>query len=114
MIDIGGKELVVKANCWNKTAFHSACYHGASYDVIKEMVDVGGKDLVMMKNKKGNNALRHLCHNIKKHTRAGEKINLLLEVGDANVLLSNNAADRKTPVHLNPILNQQTRIAIYL
>ena len=74
----------MKTNDWKNTAFHSACYHGASYDVIKEMVDVGGKDLVMMKNKRGNNALHHLCYNIKKHTKAAEKINLLLEVGDAN------------------------------
>ena len=101
MIDIGGKELVVKTTTnWKNTAFHDACYNGASYDVIKEMVDVGGKDLVMMKNKRGNNALHHLCYNIKKHTKAAEKINLFLEVGDANVLLLKNLVERKTPLQM--------------
>jgi hypothetical protein len=36
------------------------------------------------------------CVIIKKHTKAAEKINLLLEVGDANELLSKDAAQRKT------------------
>jgi len=73
------------------TPLHYACggaYHGASYYAIELLLDVGGKDLVMEKNKDGSNALHRLCDRIKRNAKVAEKTKILLEVGDANVLLS--------------------------
>jgi|AntRauTorckE5430_2_1112549.scaffolds.fasta_scaffold02341_5 hypothetical protein len=102
MIDIGGKELVMKANIYHRTALHFACLHGASYNIIKMLIEVGGKDLVMAKSKKGNTALHDLCWRfcIRSHTKVAEKINLTLQVGDANILLSTKNHDGKTPLKI--------------
>jgi acyl CoA:acetate/3-ketoacid CoA transferase alpha subunit len=56
MIDIGGKELVIKKDNVTGTALHSACLHGKSYDIIKMLIEVGGNDLVTAKDDCGNNA----------------------------------------------------------
>jgi ankyrin repeat protein len=64
------------------------------------LIDVGGNDLVMAKDKNGNTALLHLCYNIKKHTKAAEKIKLILQVGDANLLLSAKNRVGKTPLEI--------------
>jgi hypothetical protein len=102
ILDIGGKELVMKVDVDDWTALHYACYSGASYNIIKMLIEVGGKDLVMAKEKNGSNqtALHNLCWSIKKHTKAAEKINLILQVGDANLLLSTKDNDGKTPLEI--------------
>jgi hypothetical protein len=88
MIDIGGKELIMKVDIGNRTALHYACLHGRSYNIIKMLIEVGGKDLVMAKDENGDHtALHFLCWSIGEHTKVAEKINLILEVGDANLLL---------------------------
>ena len=100
LLDIGGKELVMMTNNYGDTALHSACLYGASYHVIKMLVDVGGKDLVMAKNNCDNTALHWLCHYIKTHTEVAEKIILLLDVADANVLLTTKNNDGKRPLEI--------------
>lgn len=52
LIDIGGKELVMKVDVYDKTALHWACYrsgasYNPSYNIIKMLIEVGGNDLVM-------------------------------------------------------------------
>jgi ankyrin repeat protein len=64
------------------------------------LIDVGGKDLVMAKDKGGETALHNLCWLIKKHTKAAEKIKLILQVGDANLLLSTKDNDGNTPLEI--------------
>eukprot|EP00979_Chaetoceros_neogracilis_P014433 scaffold4640_cov283-Chaetoceros_neogracile.AAC.10 len=64
------------------------------------LIDVGGKDLVMAKNKAGNIALHNLCYCITRHTKVAEKINLILQVGDANLLLSTKNCKGKTPLEI--------------
>jgi hypothetical protein len=94
MLDIGGKELVMKKDVKNVTVLHDACGTGASYNIIKILIEVGGEDLVMAKdNNGGYTALHYLCMLIEDHTKAAEKIKLFLQIGDANLLLSakNNA-----------------------
>jgi ankyrin repeat protein len=89
MINSGGKELVMKADDNNNdTVLHTACDYGASYDIIKMLIEVGGKDLVMAKNNDGNTALYFLCQSIEEDTKVAEKVKLIFQVGDANLLLS--------------------------
>jgi len=100
MIDIGGKELVMMIDDDDRTVLRSACYSGRSYNIIKILIEVGGKDLVMAKKTVGNTALHDLCWNIKKHTKAAEKIKLIRQVGDANLLLSAKNHAGKTPLEI--------------
>jgi ankyrin repeat protein len=101
MLDIGGKEsIMMTTNYDSSTVLHSACLHGASYNIIKMLIDVGGKDLVMAKDKGGETTLHHLCRYIVKHTKAAEIIKLILQVGDANLLLSTKNCVGRTPLKL--------------
>jgi len=102
MLDIGGKELVMEADDDNdSTVLHSACGHGASYNIIKMLIEVGGKDLVMAKNKNGDDtALHYLCWFIKSHTKVAEKIKLIRQIGDANLLLSAKNDAGQTPLEI--------------
>ena len=102
MIDIGGKELVVMIDVYDDTVLHRACIDGASYSIIKMLIDVGGKDLVMAKSGNGGDtALHWLCYSIKRCTKnAYDKIKLILQVGDANLLLSTKNHDEKKPLEI--------------
>jgi hypothetical protein len=100
MIDIGGKRLVMKIDVVDGTVLHTACMNGASYNIIKMLIDVGGKDLVMAEDKDGDTALYNLCRRIKRHTKVAEKIKLILEVGDANLLLSTKIRVGNTPLEI--------------
>jgi hypothetical protein len=48
----------------------------------------------------GDTALHYLCWYIKAHTKVAEKVKLILEVGDANVLLSTKNFNGKTPLEI--------------
>eukprot|EP00979_Chaetoceros_neogracilis_P002408 scaffold416_cov199-Chaetoceros_neogracile.AAC.1 len=101
MLDIGGKELVMKIiDVDNGTILHDSCDRSASYDIIKMLIIVGGKDLIMAKDKKGDTALHHLCLCIEEHNDADEKIKLILQVGDANLLLSTKNFEGRTPLEI--------------
>jgi hypothetical protein len=101
MIDIGGKVLVMKTGSYYaQTALHLACWNGASYNIIKMLIEVGGKDLVMAKSKGGYTALHHLCRCIEKHTKVAEKIKLILQAGDANLLLATKYFNGETALEI--------------
>eukprot|EP00979_Chaetoceros_neogracilis_P014530 scaffold4693_cov211-Chaetoceros_neogracile.AAC.1 len=107
MLVIGGKELVMKATNRvmkainsDATVLHSACGNGASYNKIKILIEVGGKDLVMAKDYDGYTALHYLCRWIEKHTKAAEKVKLILEVVDAKLLLAAKSSNGKTPYEI--------------
>eukprot|EP00979_Chaetoceros_neogracilis_P017275 scaffold10198_cov324-Chaetoceros_neogracile.AAC.3 len=100
MLNIGGKELVMETTNYHSTVLHFACGKRRSYNIIKMLIDVGGNDLVMAKDKNGNTALHDLCWNIKKHTKVAEKIKLILQIGDANLLLSAKDRVGKTPLEI--------------
>jgi len=87
------------AEC-DDTVLHRACAHGRSYNSFKMLIEVGGKDLVMAKRNGGSTALHFLCASIKKHTKVAEKIKLMLQVGDANLLLSAKDYLGKTPYEI--------------
>jgi E3 ubiquitin-protein ligase RNF1/2 len=99
LLDIGGKELVMRRNDCDQVALQYACWFGASYNVVKMLIDVGGKDLVMAKDTYGNTAMHNVRHHsINDHTRVADKIKLLLQVGDADLLLVTRRNDGKTPL----------------
>ena len=99
MIDIGGKELVMKIDKNDWTVLHLACNNGVSYYIIKMLINVGGKDLVMAKNKNGETALHFFCPSIEEDNDDAEIIKLFLQIGDANLLLSAKNQDGKTPLN---------------
>jgi ankyrin repeat protein len=110
LIDIGGKDLVMKVDIRNRTALHYACDGGASYNIIKMLIEVGGKDLVMAKDNYGNTALHYLCRRIKRHTRPAKKIKLILQVGDANLLLSTKYHAGQTPLEIADDMDASSEI----
>eukprot|EP00979_Chaetoceros_neogracilis_P002095 scaffold375_cov299-Chaetoceros_neogracile.AAC.14 len=100
MLDIGGKELVMKVDGFDGTVLHLACGYGASYNIIKMLIEVGGKDLIMAKSSAGYTALHHLCLYIEEHTKVAEKVKLILKVGDANLLLSTKNSRGEIPLEI--------------
>ena len=67
MIEIGGKQLVMKNNNNGETALHNVCKNNkkdVSVDiVVSKMLKVGGKQLVMKNNYYGETALHSACEN---------------------------------------------------
>jgi ankyrin repeat protein len=118
LIDIGGTELVIMKYGSNRTALHWALCEGASYKscnaVIKMLIDVGGKDLVMAKDQDGNTALHNLCYHINSHTETANKTKLLLEVSDANVLLTTKNKYGKSPLQIATSKDASDEIKILL
>jgi ankyrin repeat protein len=110
MLDIGGKELVMKTTNYDSTVLHFACMKGASFNIINMLIEVGGKDLVMAKNKGGNTALHYLCRLIKRHARPAKKIKLILQVGDANLLLSTKDYAGQTPLEIADDMDASSEI----
>jgi hypothetical protein len=100
MLDIGGKELLMRKANYDRTVLHSTCINGASYNILKILILVGGKDLVMAKDKHGDTALHWLCWCIKKHTKVAEKIKLILQVGDVDLLLATHNHAGDTPLEI--------------
>jgi len=100
MIVIGGKELITKVDIDDGTVLHSACFHGASYFIIRILILVGGKDLIMAKDEGGDTALHWLCYNSNDHHDADDKIKLILQVGDVDLLLATHNHDGKTPLEI--------------
>jgi|AntRauTorckE5430_2_1112549.scaffolds.fasta_scaffold06957_2 hypothetical protein len=100
MLDIGGKELVMMIDDDDSTVLNDACMSGASYNIIKMLIEAGGKDLVMAKDDDGSTALHDLCWHITRHTKVAEKIKLMLQVGDDNLLLSTKDHFRQTPLEI--------------
>eukprot|EP00979_Chaetoceros_neogracilis_P009848 scaffold2255_cov293-Chaetoceros_neogracile.AAC.9 len=100
MLDIGGKELVMEKANSDETVLHYAFMNGKSYNIIKMLIEVGGKDLIMAKNTDGDNPLHSLCWHIEEHDDADDKIKLILQVGDTNLLLSITGDEGQTPLEI--------------
>ena len=82
------------------TALHIACCRWASLNVIKMLIDLGGRKLVMAKNKEDDTALHDFCCQIKRHTKAANKIKLMLQVADTERLLKEKNDDGERPLDL--------------
>jgi ankyrin repeat protein len=50
LLAIGGRELVMMINTYERTALHEACRNNASVDTINALIAIGGRELVMMIN----------------------------------------------------------------
>ena len=61
LIEMGGKELVMKEDARKSTTLFTAFTFNAPMEVISRLIDVGGKDLVLKKNEIGKTALNLAC-----------------------------------------------------
>jgi len=100
LLDIGGKDLLMITNSWKSAALHTACYFGASFDVMKMLIDIGGKELVVGKNNDGRTALNLLCCHINDHTKAANKIKLMLQVPGTETILTGKNDFGNTPLDI--------------
>ncbi|GFH55835.1 predicted protein [Chaetoceros tenuissimus] len=97
MIKYGGKDLILQTTKDGVTALHFACSAGdMPFDVFSYLVTTGGRKLVMEKDSGSRTALFCLCANINKHANARDKVRLLLETGDAEVLVATEGQDFKS------------------
>jgi ankyrin repeat protein len=110
MLDIGGKELVMMIDNEDWTVLHDACLNCASYNILKMLIEVVGKDIIMAKNSTGDTALHFLCSSIEEHTRPAKKIKLILQVGDANLLLSSKNHAGQTPLEIADDMDASSEI----
>ncbi len=89
---------MMKRSNYGHTALHDACAHGASLSAIKLLVNTGGKGLVMALTRRYHGsftALHLLCRNMNNHQDLPQKIELLLEIGDADELRRLKDEDQK-------------------
>ena len=65
MMDVGGRELIMKENPRKYTALHDICgSKNPSLDIITKLIEMGGKELVMLSNNQlGESALHIACQN---------------------------------------------------
>lgn len=97
MIKYGGKDLIMQTTKDGVTALHFACSAGdMPFDVFSYLVTTGGRKMVMEKDSGSRTALFCLCANITKHANARDKVRLLLETGDAEVLVATEGQDFKS------------------
>lgn len=61
LIEIGGKQLVMKKNNYEETVLHTLCRHHAPIQIFVKLIEIGGQELVMAKSKNGHTALHYAC-----------------------------------------------------
>ena len=62
LIEIGGRDLVMKVDNHGSTALHFACGRkNPSLEVISKLIEIGGRELVMKKDGDGCTALHAAC-----------------------------------------------------
>ena len=61
VIEVGGKELLLKEDQDGNNALHDACKYVAGVEVITKMIEVGGRDLLMKKNRFDMNPHHEAC-----------------------------------------------------
>lgn len=86
LIEIGGKELLMKQDSTQNTVLHDACHCNTPVEVILKLIEIGEKDLVLLKNDIGETALTKSCEfnpNI-------EVITKLIEVGGSDLVMAKN------------------------
>ena len=87
MIDIGGKQLVMKTNRIGVTALHSACCKKPNHSVdmiISKLIKVGRRELLMKSNFYGSTALHYAC---RQKRVSWDIIYKMLEVGGRELVM---------------------------
>ena len=96
MIDIGGKQLVMKTNHNGETALHTAAENeNVSVDTISKLIKVGGRELLKMKNQDGDTPLHCACKN---ENVSIDIVSKLIKVGGRELLMMKNH-DGDTALH---------------
>ena len=85
IMDMGGRELVMKKGQNGDTALHCACKDkNVPTEVISKMLEMGGRELLMMNDEDGTSALHYACRN---DNVSREIISMLLEMGGRELLI---------------------------
>ena len=61
IIGIGGRQLLIKKDCFGCTALHHACEYKASTEVIMKIIDLGQRQLILEKSDDGYTSLHIAC-----------------------------------------------------
>eukprot|EP00551_Chaetoceros_affinis_P007999 CAMPEP_0203681384 /NCGR_PEP_ID=MMETSP0090-20130426/42563_1 /ASSEMBLY_ACC=CAM_ASM_001088 /TAXON_ID=426623 /ORGANISM="Chaetoceros affinis, Strain CCMP159" /LENGTH=705 /DNA_ID=CAMNT_0050549847 /DNA_START=89 /DNA_END=2203 /DNA_ORIENTATION=+ len=61
MLEIGGKELVMKRNTNAETPLHYAAFCGSSHNVVKAIVEKGCEEVLLSQDIRGNTPMHYLC-----------------------------------------------------
>lgn len=88
MVDIGGKDLVLKQNNFGDNAVHQAV---SDFDKFKLLVDVGGTDVLLQSDKNGNTPLHSACY----WGASKKTIEYLVEVGGKTLLEIENGMGQR-------------------
>ena len=110
LIEIGGKKLVMMKSSAKLTALHYASSNNASHNIMKMLIDVGGKELVMAKSSGDNTVLHCLCDYIHKHDNPTDKIKLILEAVDTEVILQAKNTAGKTALQFATAVHASNEI----
>ena len=110
LIEFGGKKLVMMKSSAKLTALHYATSNNASHNIMKMLIDVGGKELVMTKSLADNTALHCLCDYILKHDDPTDKIKLILEAVDTEVILQAKNTAGKTALQFATAVHASNEI----
>ena len=57
IIEIGGREIVMKNTHGGDTTLFTACVHKASIEITSKLLEVGGRELMMEKSRSGETPL---------------------------------------------------------
>jgi hypothetical protein len=91
MVDIGGKDLVLKQDHLGQNAVHEAVLSRSDFDQFKLLVDVGGTDVLLQSEENGNTPLHFACY-----WRASKKtIEYLVQVGGKTLLEIENGIGQR-------------------
>ncbi len=61
LIDVVGKEFVLKEDEYDMTSLCHACKYSSSIGVVKKLIDVGGRELVLKEDEYGSTSLHFAC-----------------------------------------------------
>ena len=91
MLDIGGKDLVLKQNNFGDNAVHQAVWSGSDFDIFKLLVDVGGTDVLSQRDIFGNTPFHVACY----WGASKKTIEYLVEVGGKTLLEIENDMEQR-------------------
>jgi len=82
LIEVGGKELVMKKNLDFDTSLHIAFESNAVVDVVTKLIEVGGKELLIAKDCYGYTVLHYACST----PTSLEIIKMMIDLGGRDLL----------------------------
>ena len=87
LIEVGGRDLVMKKGFYGMTELHWACREDASIDVVSKLIEVGGRELVMQQCDDGCTSIFAACRG---GTASMQVISKLIEIAGTEILFQEN------------------------